>query len=418
VTKKRLVKKFKNFFIVDGYSGANQFAPIVAKRYPNVSVFHVQSKKPIPSVYVNSFRSSDYIRNFVYDGNIDRLVRDLSSLSGESIVVAGIESGVQLADTLSERLSSKTNGAELSGARRNKFEMYERVTKFNVSTGKIQRIDSVANIPKIDFFPCVVKPTESAGSDGIFICDNPDEALRATKSLLGKVNKLGIKNDSLVAQQFIGGLEYAVNSVSFDGENCYSTIWEYHKVVSQTGAPIYDWERLVPFNSEEAQKLAAAHDIVTKALGIKWGASHGEYKLYNDTAILIEVASRIDGIANAKLENEITTQGQIQMGLDCYLDSMTSYRREFQIKMNARNIALINCSGTRILTSEVRKFVKSLPSYIGDQLREPKSGEQRVTTDIFSSPGFIFLAHKDEKQIVHDHLAIREAEKSGKFSVS
>lgn len=45
-----------------------------------------------------------------------------------------------------------------------------------------------------------MKPVEGAGSDGVFICDSPDEVRRAYQSLEGTKNVLGLTNYSVLLQ--------------------------------------------------------------------------------------------------------------------------------------------------------------------------------------------------------------------------
>jgi hypothetical protein len=47
---------------------------------------------------------------------------------------------------------------------------------------------------------CVVKPNESAGSDGVYLCETVEEALRAFSSLHGHFNGLGQVNDGALCQ--------------------------------------------------------------------------------------------------------------------------------------------------------------------------------------------------------------------------
>ena len=54
-------------------------------------------------------------------------------------------------------------------------------------------------------FKAVVKPVEGAGSDGVLICDSPDEVRKAFASLEGTKNVLGLTNYQVLLQEYLKG---------------------------------------------------------------------------------------------------------------------------------------------------------------------------------------------------------------------
>ena len=84
-------------------------------------------------------------------------------------VLAGAETGVELADRVSHRMGLRSNGETGSLARRNKYFMGEAVRDAGVRAVKqevcrsvdslVQFLDSLPQHP----FKCVVKPVQSAG---------------------------------------------------------------------------------------------------------------------------------------------------------------------------------------------------------------------------------------------------------------
>jgi biotin carboxylase len=154
-------------------------------------------------------------------------------------VIPGAETGVELADRLSARMGLRSNGEEGSLARRNKYDMGEKVRAAGVRAVKQRLCRSEAELLAFfieefgvaltgsssgymynsasysspDGFRCVVKPVQSAGTDHVFLCDSIDEALTAFASIHGHVNGLGLVNDGALVQEFLAGKEYVIDKV-------------------------------------------------------------------------------------------------------------------------------------------------------------------------------------------------------------
>jgi len=97
-------------------------------------------------------------------------------------VIAGAETGVELADALSERLNLRTNGTSMSEARRNKFIMGEVVRGAGIRAVKQikastwQEVDAFLDEWSPIPFKVIVKPLDSAGSDGVTLCLSKESA--------------------------------------------------------------------------------------------------------------------------------------------------------------------------------------------------------------------------------------------------
>ena len=121
--------------------------------------------------------------------------------------VVGCETGVLLNDELAEALGARGNGTNKSSLRRNKFLQTEAVRNAGLNACGQMLADTHDDLekflrekPKAATFKAVVKPVEGAGSDGVFICDSPDEVRNAYASLEGTKNVLGLTNYSVLLQ--------------------------------------------------------------------------------------------------------------------------------------------------------------------------------------------------------------------------
>ena len=84
-------------------------------------------------------------------------------------VIAGAETGVELADALSEAMRLRTNGTKGSICRRNKYHMGEQVRAAGVRAVKqklcrsLQEVHAFLEELTVKPLKCVVKPVQSAG---------------------------------------------------------------------------------------------------------------------------------------------------------------------------------------------------------------------------------------------------------------
>lgn len=93
--------------------------------------------------------------------------------------LAGGEAGVDLADALSEYLGVRTNGTDIPN-RRDKQRQQELVAAHGLRSvrqaGGRTLTDEVLEFLHTEEYPIVLKPVESAGSDGVKLCHNVEEA--------------------------------------------------------------------------------------------------------------------------------------------------------------------------------------------------------------------------------------------------
>lgn len=244
-------------------------------------------------------------------------------------IIAGAETGVMMADRLSETFGLTTNGSSGSDARRNKYLMGEKVRAAGLRAVKqrsvtkwSQIVDFIKNELKPSPFRVIVKPNESAGSDDVFLCTSMDEVKRAFGNIQGKINGLGLENTTTLVQEFLDGTEYVVDTVSRNGKHKVVAVWEYDKRV-MNGAPFVYFGVLL---------RAAAGDVLTPvvnyvlqvldALEVVHGPGHAEVKFMNGEPCLVEVGSRCHGGEGTyvPIVNRCIGYNQVECTLDSYFD--------------------------------------------------------------------------------------------------
>jgi hypothetical protein len=112
---------------------------------------------------------------------VDATIELLRQTAGDLEIVAclaGGEAGVDFADVLSERMGLLSNGTDVPNRRDKKIqqELIAAAGMRSVRQAGGDKFEHVESFLKTESYPLVVKPTESAGSDGVKLCHSFEEA--------------------------------------------------------------------------------------------------------------------------------------------------------------------------------------------------------------------------------------------------
>ncbi len=306
--------------IVDDYGPTRRHGPFFQQA--GFECVRVQSTLEVPAVYRSAYFPHSYVANIVHKGSLEDTVNELTH-HRPIAVVAGSEIGVELADALSEKLGLATNGMDLSAARRDKFTMIEQIRAAGLRATTQLRVSSA---PELRAWHerhggmIVLKPARSAACDGVHFCRTPDESVTAYQRILSRNNIFAEPNRSVVAQEYLVGSEYIVNTVSCAGEHHVCDIWRTVRV-SVNGVPdalsgIY----IVPRQGVEQDQLAVYASQALDALGIRFGPAHIEIKMTADGPCLVELGARIGGSDNPYYAELATGESQLTWTVDAYTD--------------------------------------------------------------------------------------------------
>jgi len=337
--------------------------------------------------------------------------------------IVGGESGVTLADALSEELGLRTNGAhQLPGPRRNKSIQQQCVRAAGVRAVREAcgtKWCDVSGFLETEKLPVVVKPVESAGSDGVKLCRTRDEVEAHFKLLMESQRKVGSQGAAVLVQEYLQGKEYVIDHVSRDGIHKTMMVWVYDKRPTNGAEFVYYGMIPVESDSEIARTLIAYTRKVLDALKFVNGPSHGEVMMTEDGPCLVEMNCRCAGCdgAMAPIQDALNGYSQVRVTLDAFLDEAAFSRvpdiTPSPFMAGGLLLMLVSTTTGKIAglsgyqnISKMSSFVSMLPSYkVGDRLE--------VSTDLFSIAGLVILINRDRKALQEDIDTIRQMEVDG-----
>lgn len=403
--------------IVDAYSAGNQLAPECIK--DGYSCIHVQSSKDIPDTMKPSFRMNDFTEHFICNEDRDEVLAHLKGYPVQC-VIPGTETGVELADYLSSKLGLLSNGEEKSHARRNKFYMSQAAAEWGLRT--IRQVNAKSLQEALDFaqsagWPVVVKPPASCGTDTVVFCQDLAGVEQAFIRIFGQTNAIDLVNTSVLIQEYIGGTEYIVNTVNYQGKAVFTKFLRYKKIMNSDATFIYDRDELLDGTGEEEAQLIPYTRGILQALNLQYGPAHAEIKIDDKGPVLVEIGARMDGLTNPAIEQRTIGYGQLDLTLDCYLHGgqrISALPETCRSRASAFVVHLISQQEGRMrgLNDHVIQRIQQLESFAGLRTK-PQNGDLVMrTANIFTSPGEIHLVHQDRDQLEKDYEIVRQLEKS------
>ncbi len=410
----------KILVLVDGYSSGAQLPEIMKEL--GWRCIHVCSSEDTSGYFQKTYNPEEYIENFSYTGNLYSLASKIKDLN-PSAVLPGSECGVITADALADALHLLGNAPETSLARRNKYEMHNRL--------KACGVQSLAHFMASDFaslyewasngtWPVVIKPVDSAGTDSVHFCKNKDELSSAFHKLIFTKNQLGKRNDYVLAQRFLTGPEYFINGVSGNGKHVITEIWRADKRSGEKGGWIYDRAVLFDPTSPEMSEIVKYAHTVFDALGVQYGATHTELIVTETGPILIECASRLSGGLCRPATNFAVGVSQLDLIANLVAEGTVAID---SIVLNAKKghkhplwqVQLISNQEGLVTQSNYEELLKNLKSKAWIQ-RAPRPGETIIrTVDLLSSPGIIFMSHPETDVLDSDYQTIRDWERNARL---
>jgi biotin carboxylase len=397
--------------VVDA-DGTGRFLSAALAQYATQCV-HVRS--PNPCIYLgnNQHGIATEVR---HAGDVGATATALRRL-GVDHVIAGAESGVQLADQLAQQLGLPGNGMRHPSARRNKHEMAEAVRRAGLATAQSLLSRSADELAEwaatAGHWPVVLKPTESAGADNVIFCFCPADIRAACERIMSSTDRYGRVNTEVLAQQFLTGDEYFVNAVSRDGIHHIVEIWRYHKQWVHDNRLVYDYEHPVVADDPAAVEVGRFALAVLDALEIYNSASHAEVMLTPAGPALVECAARVGGSHLPHIVSRCLGTSQVDVTALSIARPAEFFQlagTPYQLATNVRYVSLISPRAGTVPSDSALDPVRSLPSFAEMRLTSPAAARLPATVDLATSPGYVYLISDDPGRLEADYRRLRELE--------
>ena len=342
----------------------------------------------------------------------------ISRLKKYDIVAAfpGSEAGVRLADRIVDALGLTGNDVKTTYLRCNKAGMYEALGKAGIRRIESTHVKSEDDIRKFwkeyDLDTCVLKFAESAATVGLKICSSLDDALKHYRYMKTIPTDFGEKDADILMQEYIGGTEYIVDTLSCNGRHMLTDVWVYSKVRADDGTLAYDYAKLIKELEPGHSDMIRYVYKVLDAVDMKWGLCHVEVKVDKKGPVLIETNARPIGLAMTQAYlDEALGYHLTDLALDAYLNPK-SFERMMHRQYNPKKYAMMK------LMIVPENFKGSFaPTFVfGNMIRSTREvlffghegiSKYKRTVDLSTSPLTIKMINSDYGELMKDYEMLR-----------
>ena len=406
--------------IVDPFSTGADLAPcFAAAGWQTIAVL---STPDLPDLYLGRIRGDDFAEVVVHHGDLAATTA-AAAAHRPIAVVAGTEIGVPMADALAAALGVPGNDPARSAARRDKIVMAEITAAAGLATPATLRcadgVSATAWAAAADQWPVVVKPVDSAGADGVRFCADVDEVREAVDALVGVTNRMGSRNDTVVVQEMLVGIQYFVNTVSRAGRHYVAEIWRDSRTRVPGAGLVCDREDLLPAHGDPQDLVAGYVCDVLDALGIAWGPAHTELMLTARGPVLIETAARMQGTILHEAVVAATGESHVTLTAEAITDPARFDTRTGTGYPLSRAISVVSLIAPvdghfgDAATIDELCTLPSVHDILGDITAD---GPVERTVDLFTAPGFLYLVADSSGDIERDYQRIRAIEHNGLYT--
>ncbi len=403
--------------IVDPYSSGAMLAEALRAR--GTKCIAVVSSQDLPRSMRSRFNPGVFQKIIEHDADYQQTI-DAVRRHHPAYVVAGFESGVELAEKLGNDLELPANGATLCEARRDKYLMAEAISRQGLRTAQQFLSDDTEAIvnwtSNMQDWPVIVKPPKSVSSDDVSCCRSANEVRKAAQQILSGTNVLGFRNRSVLAQEFLAGTEYVVDTVSYDGQHKTTAFWQYSRPATSVSGDFvcYDAMTLLPYSGERQEVLQSYVFKVLEALDIRYGPVHCELMWVNGEPVLIEAAARLTAGINSILGGICGAICQLDETVDAMLAPerfLATLNDKPHLERRAANVFLMPQSRDRPVRLRSLDGIRRLPTLHSFSVSaQPGDIVKQVA-------GLVTLVDEDILSIERDINRIHELERDGLFEV-
>ncbi len=226
----------------------------------------------------------------------EEILKECRRIKPDAVASIGSDLAVATVVYLQQKLGHRGNSMESVEITTNKYEMRKAlkaagipVPLFVKTKGEDPELRERAKREGLRL-PAIVKPTDRSGSRGIRKITDWSELSEAAE----EAKKDSFEHAAIV-EEYLEGEEYSCESISWEGNHhCLAITKKY-----TTGHPHFiETAHLepAPLTEELREHVFESVKKALDALGIRYGASHGEFKIDEEGNVrIIEIGARMGG---------------------------------------------------------------------------------------------------------------------------
>lgn len=208
---------------------------------------------------------------------------------------------------VSEKLGLHSISYDTAFKATDKFEMIKAFKAHDVASPWFFTVDSLEELKALESqmsYPCIMKPTDNAGSHGVVLAHDFDELLQSYE-----YSRASARHGRVIIEEYLQGNEVSVEVMVVDGKVNVLQITD--KLT--TGAPHFvemghSQPSRHPLETQKAIKDLAAQ--ACNAVGIDQGPAHVEMMVTERGPVMIELGARMGG------DNITTALVPLSTGID------------------------------------------------------------------------------------------------------
>ena len=263
----------------------------------------------------------------------------------------------------------------------------------------------------------VSDPSECSGSTAVVPdtrATGASAALEAFNALVGMVNRLGLRNEAAVVQEYLREVEYAVDTFSHNGRHTVTNVCQYTKLPVTGGTAAHIRMDFLPWADAVIDPLVGYVFSVLDAVGIRHGPGHSEVMMTANGSRRIETAARMHGGGHPRYARQATGDSQLDRLVRYFADGAGADTvPERDTLSNHTTVKfLVALRGGIVRNANILNQVRSLPSFFDAQGLVQDGQAVSRSIDLFTILGFVVLSHKDSRQVEDDYASVTAIEKN------
>lgn len=362
--------------------------------------------------YGTQIQATDFMEIIPNQPNLVELLKKYNPLA----IIPGSEEGVPLAHNLAMALTPQyANHHRPTLNRLHKAHMQRALHDAGVPS--LRTIETRAEMAvekwidknNLSYSPLIIKPPLSAGSDNVFhIPPGGDWRIAFRDLFMRSSNITGKANETAIVQECAVGKEFAVGTVTVDGQHHLAHLIEYNKASLHGRTTVYDYVEFVPFDEDLHGELWSYTKKVLDALGVRWGASHNEIMLTTNGPRLIESVPRMCGGPVVRFSRAATGSSQADKWIEIFADGDVQ-NKNYVLKKSVVPVFLRSPTQGLISNLDVLSEISRLPTFLEQFIWVKEGDPVPQTVDYLTNLGIVALAG-DRNSIFADYKKIREIE--------